>query len=210
MVKNTKTQILDAAEKMFAANGFAGTTLRNLVKEAGVNLAAVSYHFGSKEELFRAVVARMAQPIVQCELEAADTLEAYSKQKGSQVTLEGVLTAFFQPPLKYLIQDEQLRVTRALFMGRCRSEPAPIQGIAAQEFEASVVRFLDLLQQAVPDQSREQLIWKLDLAITILVRTLTEVGQSGALLQGNSTADIETAVAELVRFTAAGIRGEMG
>jgi AcrR family transcriptional regulator len=50
---DTKEQIITVAERLFAERGFAGTTLRNVVSEAGVNLAAVSYHFGSKEELFR-------------------------------------------------------------------------------------------------------------------------------------------------------------
>jgi AcrR family transcriptional regulator len=65
---DTKTQIINVAERLFAELGFAGTTLRNVVSEAGVNLAAVHYHFGSKEELFRAVVARFARPVVDREL----------------------------------------------------------------------------------------------------------------------------------------------
>ena len=49
--KDTKERILDAAERLFAAHGFAGTSLRAVTKEAGVNLAAVHYHFGTKEDL---------------------------------------------------------------------------------------------------------------------------------------------------------------
>lgn len=204
----TRNQILDAAEEMFAEQGFAGTTLRSLVKKAGVNLAAVSYHFGSKQELFRAAVARIARPIVQCELEAADALEARAIAENTTISLEAVLEAFFKPPLAYLIQQErEVRVTRAMFMGRCRSEPAPIQDIAAREFEASTTRFLDLLGRAVPQQSQAELAWKFDLAIAFLIRTLTEIGQPDALLKEESGSDMELAVGELVRFTAAGIRG---
>jgi AcrR family transcriptional regulator len=53
---DTKKNILDAAEKLFSSNGFSSTSLRVLTKEAGVNLAAVNYHFGSKEELIKAVI----------------------------------------------------------------------------------------------------------------------------------------------------------
>jgi AcrR family transcriptional regulator len=72
----TKDQILTVAERLFAECGFAGTTLRTVVSEAGVNLAAVHYHFGSKEELFRAVVARFARPIVEQELQLLSELKA--------------------------------------------------------------------------------------------------------------------------------------
>jgi AcrR family transcriptional regulator len=51
----TKKRILDAAEKLFARQGFHATSMRMLTKEAGVNLAAVNYHFGSKVELIKAV-----------------------------------------------------------------------------------------------------------------------------------------------------------
>ncbi|MDY7020508.1 MAG: TetR/AcrR family transcriptional regulator, partial [Cyanobacteriota bacterium] len=57
---DTKEQILNAAERHFALFGFAGTSLRAVTREANVNLAAVHYHFGSKEELFKAVVRRVA------------------------------------------------------------------------------------------------------------------------------------------------------
>ena len=204
--KNTKHQILETAEKEFADNGFAGTTLRNLVKKAGVNLAAVGYHFGSKEELFRTVVAGIAQPIVYHELEAVDRLEQQAKERGEPLTLEQVLTAFLQPSLQYLMQEEQQWMVKARLMGRCRTETAPIQSLAANEFSESFTRFLGLMEQAVPDQSRSELHWKLDLVITILLRVLTEVGQPNALLQTNSTEAIEEAVAKLVKLLAAGIR----
>ena len=52
---DTKEQILNVAERQFAEKGYAGTTLRGVIKEAEVNIAAVHYHFGSKEELFIAL-----------------------------------------------------------------------------------------------------------------------------------------------------------
>lgn len=204
----TQIQILDTAEKMFAEKGFDGTTLRNVVKEAGVNLASVSYHFGSKQELFRAAVARIAQPIVECELAAADELEARAEEAGEAIALEALLEAFFKPPLEYLLDlDREQRTMRAMFMGRCRSEPSPIQGIAAREFDASTVRFLDLLERALPPQSRAELAWKHDFAVALLIRTFTEIGQPHALLKNDSSDEIEAAVVELVRFTACGMRG---
>ena len=59
----TQKKILDAAEALFAQEGFHSTSLRMLTKKAGVNLAAVNYHFGSKEELIRAVIERRLLPL---------------------------------------------------------------------------------------------------------------------------------------------------
>ena len=199
---DTKVKILDTAEQMFATQGFAGTTLRNLVKEAGVNLAAVSYHFGSKEELHAAVIGRMAQVITKRQLEALQTLEATE----TEPSLEAVLRAYIEPGMAYLLEVEELRITRAQFMGRCRTEPAPIQQRAAEKFSASHWQFLELLQRALPEQSEAELTWKLDMVVTMLIRALTETGREGMLLRSAAKADLEHAVDELVTFTAAGIR----
>ena len=56
---DTKERILDAAELLFAAHGFAGTSLRAVTREAGVNLAAVHYPYGTEEDLLRAVLGRI-------------------------------------------------------------------------------------------------------------------------------------------------------
>src|SRR5918996_5614170 len=60
---STRERILDAAEQRFADEGFAGTSLRKITALAGVNVAAVNYHFGSKEELLRAVLSRIVEPV---------------------------------------------------------------------------------------------------------------------------------------------------
>jgi len=60
---DTKQKVLDAAEQLFADDGFAQTSIRTIVSQAGVNIAAVHYHFGSKEDLLRAVFARRLEPV---------------------------------------------------------------------------------------------------------------------------------------------------
>src|SRR3981081_4013505 len=71
----TKTRILDAAELLFMEHGFEATSLRQLTSAAGVNLAAVNYHFGSKEELFQAVLTRRLDPMNQERIDLLDKLE---------------------------------------------------------------------------------------------------------------------------------------
>jgi len=198
----TKEQIITVAERLFADNGFAGTTLRNVVSEAGVNLAAVNYHFGSKEELFRAVVSRFARPVVEQELRLLSELKA-----GAELpSLEEVLTVILKPSLEILSEDEGTRLVRARFMGRCRTEPDPIQSIANKEFAPVTEVSLDLLQRVLPEQSRSQLWWKLDLVIAVLIRVLTEAGQPYALLKSNHAEHIQETTQHLVGFLSPGMR----
>jgi AcrR family transcriptional regulator len=199
---DTKEQIITVAECLFAEHGFAGTTLRHLASEARVNLAAVHYHFGSKEDLFRAVVSRFARPIVEQELALLEQLKA-----GQEVpSVEAILTAMLKPNLEILTQDQDSLIVRAKFMGRCRTEPEPIQSIATQEFATAIEAYLDVLQRVLPEQSRSQLSWKFDLVITTLIRILAEAGQPHALLKSNRPEDIQETTQQLVRFLSPGMR----
>ncbi|MEM9009448.1 MAG: TetR/AcrR family transcriptional regulator, partial [Cyanobacteria bacterium P01_F01_bin.86] len=197
---DTKEQILDVAERVIAKRGFAGTTLRSVVSQAGVNLAAVHYHFGSKEELYRATVSRLARPVVEYATKHLEQLQAQT----SVPPLEGILTIFLMSSLTLVMGDESSQMVRAQFMGRCRTEPEPIQNISRQEFEPCSQILLDALQRALPDQSRSQLAWKLDLAIAVLIRVQMEAGKPGALIQSSQPEDIQKAVSHLVTFLAAG------
>ena len=49
---DTKQKILDAAEQLIAEQGYAATSLRQIIAEAGVNLASIHYHFGSKDDFW--------------------------------------------------------------------------------------------------------------------------------------------------------------
>ncbi|MGL5834402.1 MAG: TetR/AcrR family transcriptional regulator [Waterburya sp.] len=199
---DTKERILVIAERLFAERGFAGTTLRNVVREAGVNLAAVHYHFGSKEELFRAVVQRFARPVVEQELKLLAELASQSKKP----SVEAILMAVVQPSLEILSQDDDQRLIQAQFMGRCRTEPEPVQSIAYGEFAPASQAFLDMLQKVLPEQSPAQLSWKFDLVITALVRVLMEAGKPHALLKSNCSEDIQATTHQLVAFLGPSMR----
>lgn len=199
---DTKEQIINVAERLFSEKGFAGTSLRNVIREAGVNIAAVHYHFGSKEELFVAVVRRAAQQIVTSQIEELGKYENLDEPP----SLENILEAFYGPPLRIITQMGEPGIVRAQFMGRCRAEPLPIQQLADKEFHESQRRFLDILQRALPDQTRTELTWKLDLAIAIIIRTVNQFGQSDKVITGNSSEEIEIAIARLVKFVAQGMR----
>ncbi|MGC1310122.1 MAG: TetR/AcrR family transcriptional regulator [Phormidesmis sp.] len=199
---DTQTQILDTAERLFAEQGFGATSLRSIIRAADVNLAAIHYHFGSKDKLIFAAVQRMAKPIVESEIELLKAAEA----KENPLSLETILHAFFAPGLEIIYQapgDQGL--IRARFMGRCRIEPE-VEAIAVQEFSLTSQLFTAALQKALPDKPIAELNWKFDLAIAMLIRVLCAANRPGALLQGKSPKEIETAIQRLVRFTAAGMK----
>ena len=199
---DTQEQILNVAEQLFAENGFAGTSLRSVIREADVNLSAVHYHFGSKEELFRATIARTAKPIVRNQLKQLAKCEA----KNETPSIEEVLEAFFTPALEVVLNSGDRSINCARFMGRCRVEPDSVREIAEQEFEDSQKAFLDAFGRSLPDFSRTELTWKLDLVIAVLLRVLTESNKSGSLIRDNSPETIKTTVSKLVAFLAPGLR----
>src|SRR6185503_14026354 len=92
----TRTRILDAAEALFMQHGFEATSMRHLTSTAEVNLAAVNYHFGSKDALIEAVFRRRLDPMNAARIAALDELE---KQNHPQ-TAEAIIRAFIAPSLR--------------------------------------------------------------------------------------------------------------
>src|SRR5215472_12531712 len=93
--KSPKDALLDAAEALYAENGFDGVALRELTKRAGTNLGSVNYYFGSKENLFGEVVARRLRPINARRIQALEA--ALAKAGENPPKLEEVLDAFARP-----------------------------------------------------------------------------------------------------------------
>ena len=91
MASETKERILDVAERLFADRGFAATSTRDITGEASVNLAAVNYHFGSKEALLESVLERRFRPINENRIALLDELERAAGREGPDV--EDILTA---------------------------------------------------------------------------------------------------------------------
>src|SRR5437867_413927 len=89
---DTKQRILDSAERLFAQSGFAATSLRSIIADAKVNLAAIHYHYHSKEALFDAVILRRLEPINR---ERLELLDAYERSAADgKASLEQILEAF--------------------------------------------------------------------------------------------------------------------
>src|SRR6266571_2732822 len=136
----TKDRILDAAESLFMEHGFEATSLRSITAAADVNLAAVNYHFGSKEELFQAVLTRRLDPMNQERLDLLTRLERAAAPL--PVACEQILSAMFVPALK-LARDRELGGKNFLrLLGRAYADPAPfIRHFLSEQYAVMIARF---------------------------------------------------------------------
>jgi AcrR family transcriptional regulator len=208
-VLETKDRILDAAEKLFAEHGFNATSLRQITTEAGVNLAAVNYHFQSKDSLILAVLLRKLEPINRRRLELLDDVEAEAGD--DPLSLEAVLGAFLLPVLEAKGSGLQL-VNFPRLMGRMYTEPGEwMTRIFPQAFAPVVARFQAAFQRALPGAGAAEVGWGVHFSIGAMAHYLA----GGALLRMVSMgqadpADTTGALHRLVTYMAAGLRALAG
>ena len=149
---DTRGKLLDTAERLFAAQGYHAVSLRQIVGEAAANVAAVHYHFGSKEELLDAVVMRKAEPVNRERTARLDRLEAES---GDRPKVEKVLEAFLEPMAE--VAGDHPEFTR--MMGRLQAEGI-LSTVITRNFEPVISRFLALLRRATPELSDTDYRWR--------------------------------------------------
>lgn len=203
-MSSTKDLILDAAEALFADHGFAGTSMRMITAEAGVNLAAINYHFGSKENLLRAVLDGIVRPVNQERLDRLDLAIARSGDAGP--TVEAILEAFIAPDLESIHDLGERGVIIARFLGRTSTEPASfVQQLVREQFSELGSAFHQALARALPSVPDQEVWWRLTAVIAVITSMLSwRPGEDArALLDPD---DIEGTTRRFVAFAAAGMR----
>ena len=168
----TKDRILDAAEALFMEHGFEATTLRAITTAAaGVNLAAVNYHFGTKEELFEAVLTRRLDPMNQERVALLDQMERESAPH--PLSCDRILMALFVPALR-LARDPARGGSNFLrLLGRAYADPAPfIRQFLSIQYAVMIARFKDAFGRALPHLPRKELSWRLHFIMGALSYTL--------------------------------------
>ena len=194
---DTKQKILDTAEKLFAERGYGATSMRQIIAEAGVNLASIHYHFGSKEELLDGIILRKAGPVNEIRLAMLERVltEAGGKPPG----LEAILHAFLWPVAKGADQNQQF----VRLMGRLLSEGL-LSTVVHKHFYEVMMRFLAAMHSVLPDLSREEFMWRFQFMIGALSHTMCGVQQFHESL--GLTGSFEDRLERLSRFVAAGFR----
>jgi len=146
--QDTRTRILDVAEKIFAEQGLEGASIREITRAAGVRLAAVNYHFESKENLYLEVIKRRSKELINDRGEALDAVMSSGLE--GEGRLRAIVEAFIDPVFRYWYQRDEgwrnyCRLTaRASLVGVWR----PTSTI--DFFNATTQRFIEAIRSTFP------------------------------------------------------------
>lgn len=204
---DTRERILDAAEELFAREGLSRPSVRQITTNAGVNVAAVNYHFGSREGLVDAVFARHAESV---NGERQRRLEEILAAAGSnRPELPAILEAYLEVPLQRLGAGQHGSPQRLIqLFGQLLAEPPEfVEPLMHRHFGPTAERFLEAFARALPDLPRTELEFRFRLVIAALAATLTQNhGTQSMLTTETEPMNYEQKVKRLVAFLAAGLR----
>ncbi len=189
----TKGRILDTAEKLFGMNGFESVSLRDITTDAAVNLAAVNYHFHSKDALIDAVIARRIEPVNARRLEMLDAA-------GPNPTVEKILDAFLRPIFEIRIQS------LIPLMGRVMSNPDMfVDRLFNVHLAPVALRFSTALSEALPGLPMVDIFWRMQFSVGVMTHTLLWGHLIPRITNGLcSIDDREALLRRTVQFLAAG------
>ena len=196
----TRESLMDAAENLFSERGIQAASLRAITERAGANLAAVHYHFGSKQGLVRAVFARRLAPLNE------ERLRRLALCEGREGSIEEVLHAFLAPVLEMTREASHAAFGR--LMGRAFMEPDDeIREIQIEQFSEVFHRFTAALARLLPELPEREVVWRFHfvagaLGHTVACGQLIERFSEGRCPMGEA----EGAADHLVPFLAAGLR----
>src|SRR5438876_5638389 len=191
----TRTSILSAAERLYADRGFADVTLRDIVAAAGVNLAAVNYHFGSKDELIAELFVTRS---LATNRERLNELKAAEEAGGGRADIDAILRALVGPTLRGCLGPERERSTAARFMIRASIESVPpIRRIRNREID-HLRKFIAAMRRSLPGRDDAELYWGLHFALAMSHHTIREKERLAKLSEGSCDLNDVEAIVERV------------
>src|SRR5438128_5016436 len=200
---DTRSRILDVAEELFGEQGLDRVSIRDITRTARVNLAAINYHFGSKEELIAAVFERRVVPVNEARLAGLDMVEKSASKRGPK--LEAILEAFIRPAVQSSRKASKGGTAFSKLFGRCLSEPSPeVVVLLKRQFEPLVQRMDSALKKALPHLSRSEIFWRMKFTYGALHHWLLTKDKFRP--DWVEDVDVETQTQKLISFAAAGFR----
>ena len=196
---STKERILGAAETLFAQRGFDGASLRQLTSAAGVNLAAVNYHFGSKEKLVEQVFRRRLDALNAQRLAA---LAKVADQPGTR--LEDVLDAFIRPALELSHDDGGSLFMRVLARAFAEHDDG-LRRFLSENYGHVMRQFTAEFARLLPRLSKEELYWRIDLVTGALTHAMSGFGMIQRKSDVSEHTHREQTAQHLIRFAVAGL-----
>lgn len=193
--------ILDAAEMVFASNGYAGTTLREISERAGVTQALITYYFGSKFGLFSETFLRRATVIADARVESLALLRA----DGKAADVGAVIEAFLQPVLKLRATVQGPAFLR--LHARLHTEPPNLSyDLRKTAYDESTHLYIEALHEALPHLSRFDVHWRMTLMIGTYLYALSDTNRMEDMVpESYDPKDEARLMAETVAFITGGI-----
>jgi AcrR family transcriptional regulator len=196
---STKERILGAAEVLFAQHGFDGASLRQLTTAAGVNLAAVNYHFGSKDKLVEQVFRRRLDALNQ------HRLAELAKVVGQpQTTLEDVLAAYIRPALELSHDGNGSLFMRVLARAFAEHDDT-LRQFLSENYGHVMRQFTAEFARLLPQLSKPELYWRIDLVTGALTHAMSGFGMIQRKSDVSEQVHREQTAQHLIRFAVAGL-----
>ena len=204
--RDTRERILAAAERLFAADGFDASSLRRITLEAGVNLAAVNYHFRSKDGLLREILKRRIVPLNERRL--AMLQDFREKSEGLPLTIDQIFEAFLIPLYQKAPPAFGSDPVFIKMLGRVISEhPELFRKEVREHFHPIQKIFLQALRETLPEMPEKDLLWRFQFAVTLMIASVNQrdriMSASGGICDPDNTEDM---VLRLINFICAGFQ----
>jgi AcrR family transcriptional regulator len=198
-----RQRLMDASEQLFAEHGWNAVSIRAIVAAADVNLAALHYHFRSKEQLLSEIFAARAKPIAEERLRLLAEIDLKKSP-----SLDKILEAFLRPALTIGSDDRFGGRAFVKLRARLSMEPEAVsRKILAKAFDESSGEFLKALALALPNIPQADLEWRFHFMLGSMFYTMADAGRIQSLTDGRcDPGRVEEALRHLVPFLAAGFR----
>ena len=200
--KDTSKRLLEAAEELFAKQGIRATSLKAITEFAEVNIAAVNYHFRTKDALVRAVFEHSFRPLNEERLRLLMAAELAAGD--GPLALESVLYALFEP----MVRSWRANPNFILLAGRLQNEPdSKLGGFIQRIYGQMIPRFLAAARKAAPDVPEPDLFFWMHFLFGGAVYTLLNSHDMERMHEGQNLLDTpETFLQRLITFGASGLR----
>jgi len=198
----TKAAVFNAAERLFALHGFQNVSVRDITAEAGVNLASVNYHFGSKDALLFEIFRRRTSELNR---ERARMLHEANSRHDGRPPVREILEAYFAPPLRWASPDNDRRIS-VQFIIRARSEGTEEMREVLRNDVSHLARFADALMAARPELPKEDVYWRLHFVLGMVHNNRFAEFDRLHHLSGGITreADVDALLRRMLDFAEAG------